>query len=202
MPAGSSKEFPGGGKSLGDPWGSGMHQGRRHSWSISGALPLQVLPQRLPKALSAVRAGQVHLKQQKSSCPAQLRAAVRHRHIPAQSQRLFPDGSRLAFPADSSPQQGQPGWAGEPRAFSQGFTGLRQLGQEEAHLAGRGSTGWKTSQPRGILCFFVWLRVPAPASPASAGKLFCRAGFGWLMLPGDPCELLKAQMENKHRLVP
>lgn len=121
VPAGSSKEFSGEGKSLGDPWGSGIHQGRRHSWSISGALPLQVLPQRLPKALSTVRAGQVHLKQQKSSCPAQLRAAVRHRHIPAQSQRLFPDSSRLAFPADSSLQQGQPGWAGEPRAFSQGL---------------------------------------------------------------------------------
>lgn len=83
---------------------------------------------------------------------------------------------------------------------------LRQLGQEEAHLPGRGSTGWKTTQPRGILCFFVWLRVPAPASRAGAGKPFrsagSRVGFGWALLPGDPCELLKAQTENKHRLTP
>lgn len=59
----------------------------------------------------------------------------------------------------------------------------------------------------GSFMLFVWLHVFDTDSPDSTGKLFCsvgsfRVGFGWPILQGDPCKLLKAQMENKHRLIP
>lgn len=66
----ASREFKGvssGSEVLGDSRGSGMHQGRRHSWSVSGALPLQLLPQSLPKALSTARVGEVHLTWSRNS---------------------------------------------------------------------------------------------------------------------------------------
>lgn len=41
-----------------------------------------------------------------------------------------------------------------------------------------------------------------PSFPRRCCAGVSSAAFGWLILPGDPCELLRAQMENKHRLIP
>lgn len=87
--------------------------------------------------------------------------------------------------------------------------------RKHAHCIGPGGSSptqegkWRVENnpALGSFVLFVWLCVFDTASPTSVGKLFCsvgsfRVGFGWPILQGDPCELLKAQMENKHRLIP
>lgn len=57
------------------------------------------------------------------------------------------------------------------------------------------------TQPRGILCFSVWFAFLPQLPLPGLGRVL--QGWFWMAdAAGDPCELLKAQMENKHRPIP
>lgn len=96
-----------------------------------------------------------------------------------------------------------------------GETRTEAASQKHAHRTGSGGSSptlegkhrVENNPALGSFVLFLWLHVFDTDSPASAGKLFCSVGsfcvgFGWPILQGDPCKLLKAQMENKYRLIP
>lgn len=186
FPAGSSREFPQGMQSLGDSWGSGIPR----EGGTAGASPSPSgAPHSLPKAPRAhlnpsrncaLPSSELQSDTDTSQRLSQTAPAWQDLLIhPCNKGTRAPALNQLPWAATVTEQgrarrsQGRESRAqlllAQPLRAQHSNAALSlQLGQQEAHLPRRGSTGWKTAQPRGILCFSVWLCVPGPASPTSA----------------------------------